>query len=248
VVKKLYKTWGRLPVPIRAAIIVGVSAVFASSITLMGTFSGQILREFQEVRVVEIRPATVTSNPTTEIVLWNKSDITMPVTSVELSLAQAGLHLADGGASIYELHGAITSYSVNSGIIAGTILKSGQLQKTPEIKNPLAGSWTTWRVGGWKLILEMPVTEEIPSHGARTIVLILPETLEVRRNQPFNQLFDKILIEDFVSKDNRKFFLSSFLQYVGPIGISAEVVFADKKTSTYQGEILFRELGVTVSK
>ncbi len=153
---------------IAAAVVAGL---FVLTAALIPVISKRLGKE-PDVRIINLAVAATNSRPALDIVLWNKSEVAQPITSVSLSLSQKEPPIYTGQMAqrIYELEAQLEVFSKESGGVKGSVRPSQSRMAHASVLHAISGSWRFRDQGSWSLSFVVPIQEELPPEKHLSLV------------------------------------------------------------------------------
>lgn len=229
-------------VAVIAAVIGASGAIVAALIVLVQPLAAKIIDEYwnrtSEIRISDVRFALTADMPSIDVVLWNSTAVTQPVVTIEVSLAQEGLPLLLIEKSVYQLNGELL-------IDRGSGAVRGSVQGQDRVVYPFDGVFETHTRGAWALLLTIPVREQLAPGETRSIVVVVPSTIDVTARSsnwvtrwlPISSADDPPGSVAGLTGD--KFAIAEFLRGRGGTNLRVRAKRGDGKVATFYGSITF---------
>ena len=212
---------------IKHPLIAPVALIIAVSFTSSAIFAVYRLIPVESANVIPTNavPIEYTSRLGISIVLSNNSDLPESITGIQLALAQSkGLPRGDMSFQMYTISGEVDY----GGSVSGSAETHYEQLPDDSVSFRVEG-YLNVTANGWGLHFDVPVQEEIDGNGHFRIVLLLPDSMDLR--SPWS---------DYFSGDSEKVFqLKRLLSNAGPMAIRVTASYGEDKTGTYKGEIEF---------
>jgi hypothetical protein len=186
-----------------------IAAVIAALATLVPSLISHVKKAPDDLSVVSVKSATVSSKPALEVVVLNESEVSQPLTSLNFELWQPSQFNVVG----WQTYSIQATTELSSGEIRGTVRNGGDKR----VSHTISGSIRRDVSGAWHLTLNVPTQEEVPSKKPEWILITLPSGVQVGNGQN----------------------LDAFLANRGHVDISVSATYANRREAKYEGDIIF---------
>lgn len=216
--------WNEFTATERAAIIGGVFTLFTAILILcINYFKTNAI----DLKITGISIIPIKKSYGIEILFWNKSNMPIALTSINLALKNSDSMREPIEQSIYYLNTDVDILSKLTGYFKGkSIPKISEISKN-SISYPISGNFHfSEKMDSWSIYLKIPVREELMSGKNQSVVIIFPESISIIKDQESKS-------DSLGSNVNKQELLFSKLinDCKEPIQVLISVVYADDKKS-----------------
>jgi len=214
--------WNKLSATERASIIGGLFVLFtAILIPCIDYFrTDTIDLEITDIRIIQFEKSFGV-----EVLFWNKSNLPISVTLINLSLKNSDSMREPFGQSIYHLSTDIHILSKSSGYFTGESIPDTSDISKNYISYPISGDFHYSKEReNWSIYLDIPIREELMSHRNQSIIIKFPHSITIVEEQESES-------DSLGSNINKKELLFSKIinDCKEPIQVLLSVVYANNK-------------------
>lgn len=242
--KKLARIWKGMSVGTRAAFIGGLFTLLAAIVgSILIPIAGDFWGAKVELSITDIALVEIDTTSALDIVFWNKSEVPIAITSLDLILRQPGLDRSSTlNQSTYQLKANINAFSKNKGVVKGRVYPLDKRIDDKVINYPITGLWIYSENPSWWMInFKIPVREEIPPSQNHSIILELPKNIEI-----ISIIDSSINVSNTVNQVNQYPKGLSLLRYLGgeekPPEVIISATYAENKNIQKRTLISFNNI------
>jgi hypothetical protein len=222
----------KTPAAVRAAKIalggVLVAAVLAGCFTIIVPIITDYLNRTGDIHISDVSYSPPPGKPAIDIVVQNQTNVMQTAVGLDLTFSQGITLLNLIAKSTYRLSDEMI-IDAKSGTVKGQVRSDGG------IGHPFEG-WLQIRPGARTLTLSVPVREKFEKQEARSILIVIPPTINlVGDSRGIWSIDDKYLTGGKI----KKFQVLEFLEKRGQVKVEISVRRGDGKVGRYEGAISF---------
>lgn len=234
------QAWKRQPVGIRVAIIVVAGGVLAAAVRVLGPEAIRHVRNYRPLGVMDVGLVMIDGNPALEAVLWNGSETTHPLTSLELSLSErkAPWFAAQMVMRVYEISAEAEVESTRRLSLHGSAGPLEGEEPKHRVLYPIQGALFLDGGGRWSLRLVLPVREELAPGKALALALKVPSSFRIASSKQ-QHISPPPLSWYTVGDPPTEFRLLELLRKTGLVHLVVAVSHSGSERATYSGSVDF---------